>query len=105
MSRTDKAQHLFETIDFTIGVILKSKGDDLDRIAFAYQEAQGLAQSIPLDPGDADAYPRIVACMDRFEALKSADDVSCTGWMLMAVQLRLNERAIELLPRPEPALH
>lgn len=67
---------------------------------------------------NADAYPRIVACMDRFEALKTAENVSCAGWMLMAVQLRLNERnlagwepllaavdrAIELLPCPDPTL-
>lgn len=79
-----------------------------------------MAQSIPLEPRNPDAYPRIVACMDRFQALKSADDViSCAGWMLMAVQLRLNKRnvvgweplltavlrAIDLLPYPGPTLH
>lgn len=118
MQRTDEAQHLFNTIDFTIGVILRSNADDLNRIAFAYQEAQCLAEAIPLAPG-ADAYPRVVACMNRFEALKAAEDASCAGWMLMAVQLRLNERnlagweallaaverAIELLPSPEPTRH
>lgn len=119
MQRTDEAQHLFNTIDFTIGVILRSNADDLNRIAFAYQEAQCLAEAIPLAPGNADARPRIVACMNRFEPLQTQGDASCAGWMLMAVQLRLNERnlpgweallaaverAIELLPSPEPTRH
>lgn len=78
--RPNETQDLFNTLDFTIGVILRSDAQDLYRITFAYQEAQCLAETIPLAQGEANARPKIVACMDRFEPLQSQGDASCAGW-------------------------
>lgn len=102
----DETKYIMDTLAFTIGLILKSDDRDRHHIALAYQEAQTLIASIPLDNGDAD--PRIAACLGRFNALQAADDIAATGWMLTAIETRLRERNLEggdlLIPAVERAL-
>lgn len=114
----EETKHLSETLVFAIGVILEGNKDARLRIARAYLEAQQLVAEIPLDNGDA--RPRIVACLEKFNAYKAAEDVACAGWMLAAIRERVNElnllpgwmklrkvidQTIRLLPSIEPTLH
>ena len=83
----------------------------------AYQEAQELVATIPPDNGDA--RPEILACIERFQACKAAENVACAGWMLAALQERVNERnlsgwrklrkvidkTVKMLPLPKPTVH
>jgi len=87
---TNETEHLTKTLAFTLGVILDSDAQKRQRIALAYQEAELLVATIPLDNGDA--RPRIEACVKRFDRYKAAGDVACAGWMLKAVQERVEER-------------
>lgn len=98
-------------------MILQSGPEERQRIALAYREAQELIASIPKDNGDA--YPRIVACFKRSDACQAAEDIACTGWMLAAIQQRVNERnlpdwrklrniinqTVKLLPLSNPTVH
>ncbi len=98
-------------------MVLQSVPEDRQRIALAYQEAQELVASIPKDNGDA--RPRIVACFKRSDTYRAADDATCAGWMLTAIQERVNERdlpdwrqlrkviniIVKLLPLSRPTVH
>lgn len=103
---TDETTDIMDTLAFTIGLILKSDERDRHRIALAYQEAQTLVASIPLDNGDA--RPRITACFEHYETYRAADDIAAAGWMLTAIETRLRERNLEggdlLIPAVERAL-
>ena len=61
------------------------------RIANADQDARSLVATIGLDD-EGSARPRIVACFERFNAYKTADDVAAAGWILTAIQERVAER-------------
>lgn len=89
-SADDEANHLMETLVFTLNVIVESAGGDRQRIAAAYSEAQALAASIPWQNGSA--RPRIVACLERFQAHKEAERIEAAGWMLTALQERIEEQ-------------
>ena len=98
-------------------MVLQSDPEDRQRIASAYQEAQQLVATIPTDNGDA--RPRIVACFERSDAYRAADNIACVGWILMAIQERVNERnlldwrklrkvvnnTVKLLPLSKSTLH
>ncbi|RWO61963.1 MAG: hypothetical protein EOS17_32770 [Mesorhizobium sp.] len=71
-------------------MILQSGPEDRQRIALAYQDAQTLVFSIPRDSGDA--RPRIAACFKRSDTYRAVDDIACVGWMLTAVEERVDER-------------
>lgn len=106
MAMIEETTDIMDTLAFTIGLILKSDERDRHRIALAYQEAQTLAASIPLDNGDA--RPRITACFERYETYRAAGDIVAAGWMLTAIETRLRERNLEggdlLIPAVERAL-
>ena len=110
---------LLDMLLFTVKVIATSEPDDKQRIANAYQDARSLVATIGLDD-EGSARPRIVACFERFNAYKTADDVAAAGWILTAIQERVAERnlpgwqqlrkivkgAVRELPRPgRTALH
>lgn len=108
----DETTDLMRTLAFTIGVITQNKGEMLQRIAEAYEEAQELVASIQLTNGSA--HPRIVACFERLDAYKASNDIAAVGWMLTALQQRVYEKdlpeweklavlvdhTISFLPRP-----
>ena len=110
----DGSAGLLEMLLFTVKVIATSEPGDKQRIANAYQDARSLVATIGLD-GEGSARPRIVACFERFNAYKAADDVAAAGWMLTAIQERVAERdlpywrklrkivdvAVRELPRPK----
>jgi hypothetical protein len=120
LTQFDESRHLLDTLAFTVGVIASSDAGDKQRIANAYQDARSLAAAIGLDD-EGSARPRVVACLERFQAYKDAGDVAAAGWMLTAMQERVNERDLpgwrqlrkvikgavrELLPPPgKTALH
>ena len=110
---------LLDMLLFTVKVIATSEPGDKQRIANAYQDARSLVATIGLD-GEGSARPRIVACFERFNVYKTADDVAAAGWILTAIQERVAERdlpgwqqlrkivkgAVRELPRPgRTALH
>jgi hypothetical protein len=112
---SDENDDLMETLLYTVGVIRIADSEDRMSIAEAYYDARQLAGSIKLENGSARS--RIVACLERFDASKAAGDVAAAGWMLTALQLRIEERELRdwrkmrAMARraarmlPEPALH
>ncbi|WP_333718247.1 hypothetical protein [Agrobacterium tumefaciens] len=82
---------MLETLLFTVRVIIMSGPVDKQRIANAYQDARSLVATIGRDD-EGTARPRIVACFERFDAYKAANDVAAAGWMLTAIQERVAER-------------
>lgn len=115
----DETADLLDTLMFTVKVIVMSGPADKQRIANAYQDARALAAAIDLD-GEGSARPRVVTCLERFQAYKDAGDVAAAGWMLTALQERVGERnlygwralrkiinrTVRELPRPgKTALH
>ncbi|WP_201271924.1 hypothetical protein [Sinorhizobium meliloti] len=95
-SEQDEANDLLETLVFTLGVIVDSDVSSRSRISEAHADAQALAASIPMD--GRSARPRIVACLERFNAHREAGRVEAAGWMLAAIQGRIAEKN---LPRWE----
>lgn len=89
LSADDEAEHLMKTLFFTLHVIVENTGNDRQRIADAYSQAQALAASIPYEGGSA--RPRIVACLERSKAHQEANNSEAAGWMLTAIQERLSE--------------
>lgn len=87
---SDETEHLSKTLVFTLSVIIDSDAEKRQRIALAYQEAELLVATIPLDNGDARS--RIKACVKRFDHYKAAGDVASAGWMLKAIQERVDEQ-------------
>ena len=115
----DETADLLDTLIFTLRMIAMSDTHGKQRIANAYQDARSLVATIGLDD-EGSARPRIVACFERFNAYKAADDVAAAGWILTAIQERVAERdlpgwqqlrkivkgAVRELPRPgRTALH
>lgn len=113
----DETEAMSKTLAWTLGMIAQSGPEERERIALAYQEAQELVAGIPKDKGDA--RPRIVACFGRSDAYRAAEDIACVGWILTAIQERVNERnlpdwrklrkvinnAVKLLPVSRPTVH
>lgn len=87
---SDEAVELSKTLAWAVGMIEKSGPRDRERIAVAYKEAQQLVAAIPTDNGDA--RPRIVACFKRSDEYRVVEDVACVGWIMTAIQERVNER-------------
>lgn len=116
-SADDETNHLLETLIFTLNVIVGSNARDRLCISEAHFSAHTLAASIPLDAGSA--RPRIVACLERFQAHKEAEEIEAAGWMLTAIQERIAEKdlpewekmqviadkAAQLLPEPRRSVH
>lgn len=84
----DETAELLDTLLYTVKVIVTSGVEDKQRIANAYQDARSLVATIGLDD-EGSARPRILACFERFNAYKEADDVAAAGWMLTAIQERV----------------
>lgn len=113
----DEIEDLSKTLVWAGAMVLQSDPEDLQRIAMAYQEAEDLVAGIPKDNGDA--RPRIVACFKRSDTYRAADDIACVGWMLKAIQERVNERnlpgwrklgkvadrTLKMLPLTKPTIH
>lgn len=113
----DEGAQLFKTLEWTAGMIAQSGENDRQRIADAYSQAQQLVSTIPKEDGSA--RPRIVACFDRSDALRTADDIACVGWILTAIQERVSEKdlpdwrkyrkvvkaSISMLPLGSPTVH
>lgn len=114
---TDEVEHLSNTLMWTVGMITQAGPDDLKRVAKAYREAQDLVSQIPKT--EEGARPRIVACYHRSDEYRAADDIACVGWVLTAIQERVNEgdlrdwrklrtvvkQMAKLLQEPAPSLH
>lgn len=63
--------------------------------------------------------PRIMVCFERSDACRAANDIACVGWILTAIQERVNERdlpdwrklrkvinnTLKMLPLSEPTVH
>lgn len=61
----------------------------------------------------------MLACFKRSDPYRAADDIACVGWILTALQERVNERTlpgwqklrkvitntVKLLPLSDPTLH
>ncbi|MQW86385.1 hypothetical protein [Sinorhizobium saheli] len=113
----NESEQLSKTLAWTCGMILQSGPDDLRRIGLAYRQAQDLVARIAKDDGDA--RPRIVACFERSDYYRAENDVACVGWILTAIQERVNERnlpdwrtlrkildkTVRLLPRSKASVH
>jgi hypothetical protein len=113
----NETEHLSNTLAWACGMVLQGSPEDRQRVASAYQEAQELIAGIPKDNGDV--RPRIVACFKRSDAYRTANDISCVGWILAAVQERVNERdvpdwrklrkvvdsTVKILPLSGPTMH
>ncbi|WP_440410595.1 hypothetical protein [Neorhizobium petrolearium] len=113
----DETEDLSKTLLWTLGMIAQSGPEDRNRIAVAYREAQELVAGIPKDEGDA--RPRIIACFARSDAYRAAGDIACVGWILTAIQERVNEgdlphwrklrkiinRSVKMLPLASPTVH
>lgn len=114
---THEVEHLSNTLMWTVGMITRAGPDDLERMAKAYREAQDLvSQILKTEEG---ARPRIATCYHRSDEYRAADDVACVGWVLTAIQERVNEgdlrdwrklrtvvrQMVELLQAPAPSLH
>ncbi|KQX56009.1 MULTISPECIES: hypothetical protein [Ensifer] len=89
-SAQNETDDLLETLVFTSEVIANSDADSRRRISEAYVKAQRLAATIPLEEGSP--RPRIVACLEIFNAHKEAGRVEAAGWMLTAIQHRVAEK-------------
>lgn len=115
----DETADLMDAIRFALSVMVACDDEDLQRIANAYGEGVALAATIALD-GKGSARPRVLACLERHTTCKAAGDVASIGWMLAAIQERVNEgdlfywrklkkvvdTTIKQLPPPEkPILH
>jgi hypothetical protein len=87
---------LAKTLAWVVGVIVHYECQpqqlELKRIAHSYLEAQAFIVDIPKDNGNA--RPRIVACIERHNAYLANHDVANIGWMLTAMQERLNEQNV-----------
>ncbi|MCW0001815.1 hypothetical protein OE766_26730 [Pararhizobium sp. YC-54] len=113
----NESEQLSKTLAWTCGMILQSGPDDLRRIVLAYGQAQDLVANIAKDDGDA--RPRIVACFERSDSYRAKNDIACVGWILMAIQERVNEhklpdwrklrkvldKTMKLLPLPKTSVH
>ena len=113
----DEAVALAKTLAWAGGMVLQSDPEDRHLIALAYWEAKTLVASIPKDNGDA--RPRIVTCFARSDAYRAVEDIACVGWILTAIQERVNERdlpdwrklrkvvdqTVKLLPQHDPTVH
>ncbi len=105
-----------KTLVQTASIIKNATDFERQRIADAYAEAQALAAGIEID---GDARPRIVACFERCNVFRAANDAAAAGWMLTALQERLAEKDLvgwealqiiadqcaALLQPPAPRLH
>lgn len=86
----DETQDLTDTLAFTLSVILNGNEAERHRIASAYQSGRQLIAGISFDHGDA--RPRIIACLERFNTRDSAGEIASAGWMLAAIEERVNEK-------------
>ncbi|TCU15619.1 hypothetical protein EV130_1203 [Rhizobium azibense] len=112
-----EVEALSKTLAWTCGVIAQSDPEERQRIAAAYRQAQTLIAGIPLEGGDARR--RIVACIERSDTYRAVEDIACVGWIMTAIQERVNERdlphwrqlrkiiklALKLLVQPEATVH
>uniref|UniRef100_A0A7C1PB42 Uncharacterized protein n=1 Tax=Agrobacterium albertimagni TaxID=147266 RepID=A0A7C1PB42_9HYPH len=85
----DEVEHLSNTLMWTVGMITQAGPDELKRMANAYREAQELVSQLPI--AEEGARPRIIACFHRSNEYRAADDIACVGWILTAIQERVNE--------------
>lgn len=113
----DETNDLSKTLAWACSMVLHASPEDRQRIALAYHEAQDLVAGIPKDDGDA--RPRIVACLERSETYRAAENIACVGWVLTALQERINEQTLpdwrqlrkvinkttKLLPPAKPMVH
>ncbi|MDW9782618.1 hypothetical protein [Sinorhizobium meliloti] len=113
-----EVESLSKTLAWAVDSIAQCGPDDRKHIALAYWQAQELVASIPKDD-DGDARPRILACFERSDACRAANDIACVGWILTAIQERVNERnlpdwrklrkvinkTLKMLPLSEPTVH
>ncbi|PYE21563.1 hypothetical protein C8J32_1221, partial [Rhizobium sp. PP-CC-3A-592] len=77
------------TLIWAAGMVLQSEPADRLRIAQAYRKAQKRVADIPT--GNGEARPRIVACFAAFDGYKARADFAGVGWLLTAIQERVNE--------------
>ncbi|MFJ6326072.1 MULTISPECIES: hypothetical protein [unclassified Rhizobium] len=89
----NETQDLIKTLMFTADCIVNSAASERRRIAEAYASAHELVAKIPLRNGSA--YPWIIACFEQFDRYRAASDVACSGWMLAALEFRLDEHGLE----------
>lgn len=87
----DETAHLLDMLLFTAKVIAESSPGDKQRISNAYRDARSLVVKIDHD-AEGSARPRIMACFEKFDVYKAANDAAAAGWMLAALQERVAER-------------
>jgi len=113
-----EVESLSKTLAWAVDSIAQCGPDHRKHIALAYWQAQESVANIPKDD-DGDARPRILACFERSDACRAANDMACVGWILTAIQERVNERnlpdwrklrkvinkTLKMLPLSEPTVH
>lgn len=89
----NETQDLIKTLMFMADCIVSSTACERRRIAEACVGAHELVANIPLRNGNA--YPWIIACFEQFDRYRATSDVACSGWMLAALEFRLDEHSQE----------
>jgi hypothetical protein len=89
-SMSDEVEDISKTLLQLGQTVMQSDPNTLQRIADAYWQARVMVADIPNDKGNA--RPRIVACFARSDACRFNGDLAFVGWMLTAIEERINER-------------
>lgn len=86
----DETADLLMALLFAVRKIVGSGLHGKLRIANAYHDARSLVATINQDCGSGRL--RIEACLQQCNIYKNADDETAAGWMLAAIQERVDER-------------
>ncbi|MHC2543188.1 hypothetical protein [Sinorhizobium meliloti] len=112
-----EVESLSKTLAWAVDSIAQCGPDDRKHIALAYWQAQELVANIPKDD-DGDARPRILACFERSDACRAANDIACrldpdgdpgAGERAqppgLAKAPQGHNKTLKMLPLSEPTVH
>ena len=113
----NETEEIEESLVFAYEAVKQANTLMRARIRQVYVEALEHAAELPT--ADGSARPRIVAFLQRLEPYKARRDMAGVGWLLAAMQERLNERnlmgwkrlkaiadaTVEMLEQPSNSVH